>query len=140
MEVRDLGRELHHRRVIGRQHFDRVGHVLLGRESLVADEPAGFEEHAIGHRQLADVVDACGLRELRALDLRETHACADRLGIERDASTMIARARIADVDHLGERIERRVLDGEDRFVQRLRIRVRGAGLGLRLHARSAQRD
>ncbi len=140
MEVRDLGRELHHRRVIRRQHFDRVGHVLLGREALVADESAGFEEHAIGHRQLPDVVDARSLRELRAFDLREAHARADRFGIERDASTVIARARVADVDHLRERIERRALDREDGFVQRLRIRVRGAGLRLRLHARAAQRD
>jgi len=140
MEVRDFAGRLEQRRAERREHLDRVGDVLLRGAAFVADEPAVLEEHAIGHAQLAEVVDACGLRELRALDLREPHPAADRLGEKCDAAAVIAGARIAQIDDLHQRIERRALDGEDRFGQRLLIGVGGAGLGHRIEARAAQRD
>jgi len=140
VEVGDLGGHPHQRRRIRREHVDRVGDVLLRRVALVADEPARFVQHAIGHREFAEVVDARGLRELRAFDLREAHARADRFGIERDAPAVIARARIAHVEQLRERVERRSFDREHRFVERLLIGVGRPRFRHRVEARAAQRD
>ncbi len=114
--------------------------MFFRRVAFVADEPAVLEEHAVGHAQLAEIVDARGLRELRALDLRETHAPTDRLGEERHAAAVIAGARIAQIDDLHQRVERRTLDGEHRFGHRQLIGVRRTRLGHRVEARAAQRD
>ncbi len=140
VEVRDLRGHLQQRRRVGREDVDRVGHVLLGEVALVADQSPGLKENAIGHREFADVVDARGLRQLRALDLREAHAAADRFGVERDAPAVIAGSRIAHVDGLDHRLEGRTLDREDGLRQRVLVGLRGAGLRHRFDARAAQRD
>jgi len=128
VKVRDLRGHLHQRRGERREHLDRVGDVLLRGGPFVADEPAGLEQHAIGHEEFAEVVDARRLRQLGTLDLRKAHAPADRLGVERHPATMIAGPRIADVDGLHQRVEGRPLDGEDGLGQCLLVGVDGTRL------------
>ncbi len=140
VEVRDLGGHLQQRRVERRENRNRVGDVLLREVAFGAGQAAGLEEHAIGQCQLADVVQSRRLCELHALDLREPHARADRLGEERHATAVIARARVAQIHRLHQRIERRAFDRVDRFGERVLIGLRRARLRHRIVTRAAQRD
>ena len=121
VRVHDLRRRMQRRRRETGQHLGAVGHVLLRRVALVAEQPRGLVEDAVRHRQFADIVNARGLRQLRHLDHREAQLARDRFRKERDAPAVIAGARIAQVDDRRQRVDRRPFLSEQRFGRRLLV-------------------
>ena len=103
--VRDFGRGCATAAGEATQHRGAVGRRASWPRRVRRRQPARLVEHAVGHRDLADIVDARRLRELRHLDHREAHLLADRLGKERHPAAVVAGARIAQVDDVGQCVD-----------------------------------